>query len=78
MSKVVLYSAEWCGYCKTLKKYLDRDNVDYELRDVDDPQIRLEMNQKTRGNQTIPVVFVGDEYEINPSAGKVKRMLKRA
>lgn len=47
------------------------------MRNVDEPEIRQEMNMRTNGNQTIPVLFVDDDFEVNPSAGKLKRMLKR-
>ncbi len=32
---VILYSATWCGYCTKARRHLDREGVDYEIRDVD-------------------------------------------
>jgi len=63
----VIYSAVWCGYCRVLKSWFDAQNIAYEERDVDQPGVREEMNQRTRGNQTIPVLFLGDEFWVNPS-----------
>jgi len=77
MSQPILYSASWCPYCVTLKKFLDKLGVTYILKDVDDPAIRQEMNDATNGNQTIPVLRVGDRFEVNPSAATVKQMLKQ-
>jgi glutaredoxin len=41
--------------------------VSYVEKDVDDNSIREEMNAKTNNNQTIPVLFIGNEYWVNPS-----------
>jgi glutaredoxin len=56
--RVVLYSAEWCGWCKKAKRHLDRKGVEYELRDIDSPQNLEELVAKT-GQRGIPVLDVG-------------------
>ena len=59
-SGVVLYSADWCGYCTKAKQHLDRNGVDYEVRDVDDEAIAQELREKT-GRGGIPVLdFAGE------------------
>ncbi len=63
----VIYSAVWCPYCVVLEKFLDSKGIDYEKRDVDEPGVREEMNKRTNGNQTIPTMFIGDEFWVNPS-----------
>jgi glutaredoxin len=63
----VIYSAPWCAYCTQLKKWFASKNIDYVEKDVDEPGVREEMNQRTDGNQTIPTMFVGDEFWVNPS-----------
>ncbi len=55
VSRVVLYSAVWCGYCTKARKHLDREGVDYELRDVDVPAVAAELRQKT-GRGGVPVL----------------------
>jgi len=68
MSKqVTVYSAPWCPYCVMLEKKLKAMNVDYIYKNVDDDGVREEMNAKTDNNQTIPVLFVEDNYWVNPS-----------
>ena len=32
----IIYGAEWCAPCKTLKAKLDSEGVEYEYRDVDE------------------------------------------
>ncbi len=58
-NKPLIYSAVWCGYCQALKSWLEAQGIKYEERDVDVPEIREEMNRRTNGNQTIPVLFFG-------------------
>lgn len=77
MNKPILYSADWCAYCQTTKKWLAQNDVDYELKDVDDPAIREEMNQKADGNQTIPTLVIGDEYYVNPSVPVLKKLFSK-
>jgi len=54
---ILVYYADWCGACKLMKRHLDREGVDYELRDVDDPAILEELVEKT-GARAIPVIDV--------------------
>ena len=65
--EVVVYSADWCPYCLTLKRWLDSKDIAYCEKNVDELGVRAEMNGKTNGNQTIPVLFIDDEYWVNPS-----------
>ncbi len=76
--KIIMYGAAWCSYCMALKQKLDAMGVDYEYKDVDLAGIREEMNSKTSGNQTIPVLFVGEKYWVNPSDAIVRENIKLA
>ncbi len=72
---IVMYGAEWCPYCVSLKEKLDSLGLDYQYKNVDEDGVREEMNAKTDGNQTIPVLFVGEDFAINPDDAKLKSML---
>ena len=74
-TNIVLYSAPWCAYCVALQKKLDQRNITYEYKNVDEPSVRAEMNKKTENNQTIPVLFVGNKYKVNPNEGDLKELL---
>lgn len=54
---VVMYSADWCGWCKKAKAYLDDKRVPYRERDVDNPAVMAELVEKT-GQRGIPVFDV--------------------
>jgi thioredoxin reductase (NADPH) len=67
MSKPQLYTADWCPYCVGVRAWLDKNNIGYEILDVDQPGIREKMNQETNDNQTIPTLVIANEYYVNPS-----------
>ena len=55
VARVSLYWAVWCGYCTKARSHLDREGVDYEIRDVDIPAIATELREKT-GRGGVPVL----------------------
>jgi glutaredoxin 3 len=74
MQKVTVYSAPWCPYCVALEKKLKSMDVTFEYRNVDEAVMREEMNMKTDNNQTIPVLFVGEQYWVNPDAAVLQKL----
>jgi thioredoxin reductase (NADPH) len=71
----ILYGAPWCSYCVALKNKLAAMGVSIDYRNVDELGVREEMNAKTDGNQTIPVLFNRKDYKINPNDGEVRELL---
>ncbi|MCH8084364.1 MAG: hypothetical protein IH885_09025, partial [Myxococcales bacterium] len=60
---VLLYYADWCGYCRKTSAELDRRGVSYERRNIDNPATLAELVEKT-GQRNIPVVDVGGKILI--------------
>lgn len=71
---VVLYYADWCGYCKKAKRHLDRAGVSYDLRDVDNPHFKQELVAKT-GQRGIPVIEVDGRIMKGYDAGRLDELL---
>jgi glutaredoxin len=60
---VIVYSAEWCGYCKKAMAWLGKNKVPFEKRDVEkDPGVGLELKKKLKAaglqGGGIPVIDV--------------------
>jgi len=62
MSKVQIYTTNWCPYCNAAKALLDDKQVAYEEIDVTDPDLRAEMMQRAHGRRTVPQIFIGDTH----------------
>jgi glutaredoxin 3 len=62
MSKVRIYSTNWCGYCRAAKALFERKGVPYEEIDASDPEIRQDMIQRAMGRRTVPQIFIGEAH----------------
>jgi len=55
-SKVVMYSAPWCGYCKKAKRYFIANQIPFTEYDIDnDP--RAKQRHKNMGATGVPVIL---------------------
>jgi glutaredoxin 3 len=60
--KVVMYGADWCGYCARARALLSTKGVVFEEIDTDlVPGARQEAQARS-GRSTIPQIFIGDQY----------------
>ncbi len=59
MTKVEIYTTQWCPYCHAAKSLLDEKGVVYDEIDVSDPQMRQAMVERAHGRRTVPQIFVG-------------------
>ncbi len=56
--KVVMYGADWCGYCKKLREELEADNTDYIEIDVEKRRDKKRLS-KIMGISGYPSTWVG-------------------
>lgn len=62
MQPILVYSSNWCGYCRAAKALLQEKGLEFEEIDVDqDPEKRREMMDRS-GRRTVPQVFFGDKH----------------
>ncbi len=73
----VMYSTQWCGYCKRLKAMLNADGIEFTEIDLEQsPDAAAIVERVNNGNQTDPtLVFSDGEAMTNPSVAKVKEKL---
>ena len=62
MSKVQIYTTDWCPYCNAAKAVLDGKGVAYDEIDVTDPKLRDEMVARANGRRTVPQIFIGERH----------------
>jgi glutaredoxin len=74
--KIILYSADWCGWCRKAKRHLDGLGINYEIRDIDIPQNMNDLVAKT-GQRGIPVLDVGGRVVTGFSPGKYDELIRQ-
>lgn len=75
-SRVQIFSAVWCGYCKRAKTHLAQRGVPYEDLDVE----RSDAAQREfarLGGRGVPLILVGDQRMDGYDAGGLETMLRR-
>ena len=59
MSRILLHTTQFCGYCRAAKNLLRAKGLDYEEIDVGfDPDKRADMVQRAGGLRTVPQIFI--------------------
>ncbi len=73
---VTMYTTEWCGHCRRLKRELDGAGISY--REVD---VELERSygdrivEATGGDRVVPTIEVGGRLLVNPTIDEVQAAL---
>ena len=63
MPRILLYTTEWCGYCRAAKHLLRTKGHAFEEILVDaDPPKRAEMVQLAGGMRTVPQIFIDGSH----------------
>ena len=75
--QITMFSTEWCGYCKRLKKMLDAEGIGYTEINVEEVPGTAELVEAINGgNRTVPTVLFPDgTAATNPSLNEVKQRL---
>jgi glutaredoxin len=56
---VILFSAEWCGYCQKAKQFLNENEVSFTELDLDKSDANIDLFE-AKGGEGIPYLVVGD------------------
>lgn len=62
MKKVVIYTKGYCPFCKRAVQILKKTGADFEEIDVVGDEETYTMIKEKTGHQTVPQVFIGDEF----------------
>jgi len=59
MARILLYTTQFCGYCRAAKRLLQGKGLDFEEIDVGfDDDKRAEMIERAMGLRTVPQIFI--------------------
>lgn len=59
MSRVKIYTTEYCPYCHAAKEMLSSLGIDFEEIGLDrDPELRQRLSAENNGWRTVPMVFI--------------------
>ena len=62
MSKIVIYTTQWCPYCRNAKALLARKGQKWEEIDVEaEPARRREMVERS-GRTSVPQIWIGERH----------------
>jgi glutaredoxin 3 len=61
-AQVVMYAADWCGYCARARRLLEGKGVAYEEIDVDVTPGAYEQMRARSGRTSIPQIFINDQH----------------
>lgn len=72
----ILYSADWCGWCRKARRHLEDTGVEYDLRDIDLPENLDDLLAKT-GQRGIPVLDVGGRLVTGFSPERYDQLIRQ-
>ena len=76
--KVIVYSTNWCAYCKMAKQYLTGRGVDFVEKNIEeDPAAHKELMDKIGGNfRGVPVIDIYGTIILGFDRPKIDAALK--
>ncbi|MEB3032155.1 mycoredoxin [[Mycobacterium] nativiensis] len=78
-SPLVMYTTQWCGYCRQLKAALKNFDIAYDEVDIEsDPTAAEFVASANGGNRTVPTLrFADGSTMTNPTGREVKKKLEQ-
>ena len=62
MSKIEIYTWQYCPFCIRAKSLLKKKNIDYIEHKIDGDEIaREKMSERAGGRRTLPQIFINHE-----------------
>jgi glutaredoxin 3 len=75
MPKVIVYSTPVCPYCEITKKFLQKNNIEYEEKNIaGDQEAAKEMMEKS-GQMSVPVIDIDGKIIVGFNKEKISELL---
>jgi glutaredoxin len=75
-SRVVMYSAQWCGVCKTARRYFQEHKIRYTEKDIERSK-RARQEFERLGGRGVPLILVGRKRLSGFSAASFEKVYRR-
>ncbi|CAH58548.1 glutaredoxin [Ehrlichia ruminantium] len=63
VTKVIIYTKDFCSYCTKAKALFNRKNIPFEeINITGNSTLKDEMIQKSNGMKTLPQIFINDVH----------------
>ncbi len=76
---IILYTAAWCGFCRSEKQYLESKNISYIAKDIEEDEAAYhELMEKLGGRENfrgIPVTDIEGEIILGFDRPKINQVL---
>ena len=59
--KVIVYTTQWCGFCKKTKAYLTENNIAFLERDIEKGNSEIDELYQSIGYPGVPKVVIGNK-----------------
>jgi mycoredoxin len=75
---VVVYGTKWYGATQAARRFLERNGIPYQFRDMDaDPEAQKRVRWWTGGYTSRPTVQIGGDILIEPAMNELNSALER-
>lgn len=63
MNKIIVYGAEWCGFCHREMQYLEKKNIPFDYKDIEKDEAAYNdlMGKVEKGFTGIPVTDIAGD-----------------
>ena len=73
---VVMFSAQWCGYCRKARSYFQSNRIRFRERDIE-KDATAEREYKRLGGNGVPLILVGEQRMDGFSEDSFRRLYDR-
>lgn len=63
MTKIEIYTTDYCPFCKKAKAFLQSKGLEYTEIDItsNEAEMRAKLSQMTGGRSTVPQIFINEK-----------------
>lgn len=73
---IIIYSADWCGYCHAVKEYLQNKGIEFTERNVEEKKEYAEESVSKSGQMGIPVLDIDGTIIVGFDRANIDATLK--